>query len=185
MNRYIIRYLLDWKNETHRKPLLVRGARQVGKSFIIDKFAKENFEHPVTINFEQKPQLAAIFDSMDPAKIISQIGLIIGKPLEPGKTILFLDEIQKNPKAIMALRYFHEQMPELHVIAAGSLLEFALEAENFSFPVGRVDSLFLHPMSFLEFLEALGKKNLADWILSDDGRVPVLAVHEELMEWIR
>jgi uncharacterized protein len=185
MNRYIIRNLNDWKNSTRKKPLLIRGARQVGKSYIIEEFIKTRFHSSLTINLEQKSELAPIFNSLDPKQIINQLRLITGTTLEPDQSILFIDEIQKSPKAIMALRYFHEQMPELHVIAAGSLLEFALESENFSFPVGRVESLFLHPMSFLEFLQALGKNSLVELIETSAYRTTPLAVHDELNRLVR
>jgi predicted AAA+ superfamily ATPase len=157
----------------------------VGKSFLIEQFAEDHFDSSITINLEQKPELSAIFNSLDPKQIISQIGLHTGRPVEPGKTLLFIDEIQKNPRAIMALRYFHEQMPELHVVAAGSLLEFALEAENFSFPVGRIESLFLPPLSFLEFLEALGKGLLAELIRNGGFKSVAPAIHDELNRLVR
>ncbi|OGJ88356.1 MAG: hypothetical protein A2268_05605 [Candidatus Raymondbacteria bacterium RifOxyA12_full_50_37] len=185
MKRYVLNYLNSWKNDVRRKPLLIRGARQVGKSYVVQDFAKKNFSSIVTVDLEQKPEISAAFNSLDPKQIISQLGLLYNQPLEPGKTLLFIDEIQKSPKAIMALRYFYEQFPELHVIAAGSLLEFALEAQNFSFPVGRVESLFLHPMSFLEFLRALGKDSLADHVENSAFRSGQPAVHEELNRLVR
>lgn len=125
MKRFIDKYLLEWKDSTLRKPLILRGARQVGKTYSVKQLG-QLFENFVSINLEFEPELIQFFESdLYPDKIIQKISIIKGQPIISGKTLLFLDEIQAAPKAITALRYFYELMPELHVIAAGSLIEFA------------------------------------------------------------
>lgn len=162
MKRIIFQELLAWKNASRHKPLLLRGARQIGKTFIAETLGAE-FSSCVTINFELQPDFKKHFDSLDPFQILKRLSLFAGH-ITPGKTLLFLDEIQECPQAITALRYFYEKLPDLHVLGAGSLLEFALEAENFSMPVGRVESLFMQPFSFEEFLAALGFTKLCDYL---------------------
>lgn len=152
MRRAIEPILKKWKDQSDRLPIILRGARQVGKSFIIEKFGKENFESLITCNFEFRPELINCFDNFDPVSICTQLEVAFKTRIIPGKTLLFLDEIQNCPKAITALRYFKEKLPALHVIAAGSLLEFVLHEEQFSFPVGRVQFLYLKPLSFYEYL---------------------------------
>jgi predicted AAA+ superfamily ATPase len=157
--------LLRWKEQQRRMPLLLRGARQVGKSYIVEKFGKEQFGHCVTLNFDLHPEFKDIFQSLEPSKIVSSIELVMGESIRAGETLLFLDEIQECPQAIMAMRYFKEQMPELHVIGAGSLLEFALNDPNFRMPVGRIQSLYLRPLSFGEYLDASGN-TLRRWCIN-------------------
>jgi uncharacterized protein len=152
MQRSIESILKKWKDSKQRMPAILRGARQVGKSFIIEKLGRENFEYLMTCNFEFSPELAACFENLDPLSICAKLEIAFKTRIIPGKTLLFLDEIQACPKAIMALRYFKEKLPDLHVIAAESLLEFALHQEQFSFPVGRVQFLYLKPLSFYEYL---------------------------------
>lgn len=164
MKRNIETHLLKWKNHPRSMPLLLRGARQVGKTYIVSKFGKEHFENSVIINFEQNPELKNCFKTFDPKKIINAIELITGQTIKPGKSLLFFDEIQECPRAIMALRYFKEEMPELHIIGAGSLLEFALNDPNFKMPVGRVQFMYLRPMSFGEYLEASDNIKLRDYL---------------------
>lgn len=163
MERDILHELVRWKTSENRKPLIIRGARQIGKTWIVRELGKKHFEHFIEINFELTPEFKFIFDSFDPRKIIKLLNISLGETIIPGKTLLFFDEIQQCPKGIMALRYFFEQMPELHVISAGSLLEFVLNSESFSHPVGRVDYLFLHPLSFGEFLTANNKQELREF----------------------
>lgn len=162
MQRKIIDKLVKWKNSTGRKPLLIRGARQVGKTFSIIEFGKTHFNGNIHVfNLEKNPDIHAIFEkNLDSNRILSELELVINKIIEPGNDLLFFDEIQECPKAITALRYFYEENPELHVIAAGSLLEFALK--DISFPVGRLQMLFMHPMTFEEFLIANNKNLLAE-----------------------
>lgn len=157
--RNIDKALREWALKSDRKPLLLRGARQVGKSTAI-RHLGESFASFVEINFEKQPSAASIFSGdLNAREIASKISNLTGKVVQPGQTLLFLDEIHACPNAIMALRFFKEDFPELHVAAAGSLLEFAL-AELPTFGVGRMHSLFMYPMSFDEFLAATGQQGL-------------------------
>jgi predicted AAA+ superfamily ATPase len=130
----------------------------VGKTFTINEFGRRSFENTVLVNFEQEPHYKACFDGLNPSQIIASLSVLTRQDLIPGRTLLFLDEIQECPQAITALRYFYEQMPQLHVIGAGSLLEFTLAEKNLKMPVGRVQYLYMKPLSFSEFLEALGEQ---------------------------
>lgn len=164
----------------------MRGARQVGKSFIIEKFGKENFESLVTCNFEFRPELINCFDNLDPLSICSKLEVAFRTRIILGKTLLFLDEIQNCPKAITALRYFKEKLPDLHVIAAGSLLEFALQEEQFSFPVGRVQFLYLKPLSFHEYLVSQNHDRLVEILDNVTLKQPIDSfIHEELLLLLR
>ena len=175
--------LLHWKNSSDRKPLLIRGARQVGKTYVVKSFAAAHFDHLVEINFELRPELKKIFDTLDPEVIIKNLKLVLNQPIEPGKTLLLLDEIQDCPRAIMALRYFYEKNPQLHVIGAGSLLEFSLNAQGFKMPVGRVTYLYLQPLSFEEFLAAVNEKELRATLAKIDlHHPPSESVHERLLK---
>lgn len=153
--RLVDKYLSEWASQTSHKPLLLRGARQVGKSTAVRHLA-EQFEYFVEINFERQPVYKQLFQNdLDVRIIVPQMAAMAGIPIEASKTLLFLDEIQSCPEAIMSLRFFKEDLPELHVVAAGSLLEFALE-ELPTFGVGRIHSMFMFPMTFDEFLLANG-----------------------------
>lgn len=186
MKRSIEAELNRWKEDPLRMPLLIRGARQVGKSFTIEKFGKEKFTQTVTINFELKPILKDCFRDLDPKKIIREIELALKVQIRPGETLLFLDEVQFCPEAIASLRYFKELMRELHVIAAGSLLEFALVDKNISFPVGRVQTIYMRPLSFLEFLKVMDEDQLIQFILDFEWTTEIgKAVHERLMEFVK
>lgn len=154
MKRDLESHLLKWKQESPPLPLLLRGARQVGKSFLATEFGKKHFDDVAIIDFEQRPECKDLFSSKDPKEILCKIEFFLKRKIRLGKSLIFLDEIQECPDALLALRYFKEQMPGLHIIAAGSLLEFLLSDENFSFPVGRVDFLYLRPFSFFEYIEA-------------------------------
>jgi predicted AAA+ superfamily ATPase len=158
MKRILYQYLSEWRASAVHKPIIMRGARQVGKTYLADQFGQA-FDHYVSINLEKEPELIPIFDeNLDPKRITRLISLHAEKPIIPGKTLLFIDEIQDAPRALLALRYFYEEMPELHVIAAGSLLEFAIE--EVGVPVGRVNFIYVYPLSFVEFLLAT-KRHLA------------------------
>jgi predicted AAA+ superfamily ATPase len=163
IKRHIDNSLAEWKNSVNHKPLLLRGARQVGKSSSVREFGKQ-FEFFLEINFEkiQHAKAKPVFErSSSPQSICSELSLLYDMPIIPNRTLLFLDEIQSCIPAISALRFFYEEMPELHIIAAGSLLEFALE-ELPSFGVGRITSRFMYPMSFDEFMRAINRNMLAD-----------------------
>lgn len=158
-SRQIDKYLSEWAKSYRHKPLMLRGARQVGKSTAVHHLG-ECFANMVEINFEKSPVYSQLFEQdLDVKRIVPQIAAMAGQPIVPGKTLLFLDEIQECEKAIMSLRFFKEDMPDLHVIAAGSLLEFALD-EIPTFGVGRIHSMFIYPMSFDEFLVASGNSFL-------------------------
>lgn len=153
--------LEQWAKRKDRKPLLLRGARQVGKSTAV-RHLGESFDSFVEINFEKQPEYKKVFEgNLVVTRIVSEISAMSAMPVVPGKTLLFLDEIQDCQEAIMALRFFKEDMPGLHIIAAGSLLEFAL-AELPTFGVGRIHSMYMHAMTFDEFLEANGETILLD-----------------------
>lgn len=161
-NRHIDRYLAEWKQSDNRKPLLIRGARQVGKSSAV-RHLGASFDYFVEINLEKQREYISLFgDNLDVKMICSQIALMSNIPVVPGKTLLFIDEIQESQRAIAALRFFYEDYPELHVVAAGSLLEFALN-ELPSFGVGRIRSMYMYPFSFDEFLMAQGLDMQVDY----------------------
>lgn len=186
MKRDIETLLLSWKNLKTRLPIILRGARQVGKSFTVEKFGSEYFEICVTANFESRPELALCFETLDPIAICAKLEVAFRTRIIPGKTLLFLDEIQNCPKAIVALRYFKEQLPDLHVIAAGSLLEFALHEEQFSFPVGRVQFLYLKPLSFWEYLKNQNHERLLEWMENISvGESFDLFFHKQLLNSLR
>lgn len=154
MKRYATEYLKEWKQRPGRKPVVIRGARQVGKSYLVRMFGEECFENFIEINFEQDMWAEDQFAAKSPADTVAFLETQYKQRIVAGKTLLFLDEIQAGPKALVSLRYFYEQMPELHIIAVGSLLDFVLEKHEFSMPVGRIEYLHLGPMTFDEFLLA-------------------------------
>ena len=186
MKRDLYEILCQWKNDKNRRPLLVRGARQVGKTFLVNEFGRREFDSLVTLNFERNPEYREIFNSLEPRNILEKITLFTGKRIEPGKTLIFFDEVQDCASAIMALRYFYEEMRLLHIIAAGSLVEFTLESENFRMPVGRIQYVYLFPMTFAEFIEATGEKKLRNYIY-DHQKLETLpeSLHVKLNEYIR
>ena len=177
--------LLTWKKDTDRKPLLVRGARQVGKSSAVTNLGA-HFDHFLNINFEKNKQLQALFESdLDVKEICATLSVQFKKPVIPGKTLLFFDEIQCCPNAIRSLRYFYEDYPDLHVIAAGSLLEFALE-ELPTFGVGRIDSIFIYPFSFQEFMYACGEELLWREVCNSSPAKPLFSIfHDKLLNLMK
>jgi len=185
MMRFATQELVQWMNKKTRMPLLIRGARQIGKTFLVESFAGEYFENFFNINFEHHPEYKAPFQqSLDPEIILRGLELIAQNENKVirGKTLLFLDEIQECPEAIQALRYFKEKMPDLHVIGAGSLLEFVLNDADFRMPVGRVEFLYLKPCSFREFLIALGQQKFSDFLSEVKLTDPFPEVfHEQLV----
>ena len=184
-NRNIDNELAIWKEEKDRKPLLLRGARQVGKSSSVRKLA-EKFEHFLEINFEKNRNIYRFFEGdLDVKEICSNLSVQFQKPIIPNKTLLFFDEIQACPNAISALRFFYEDYPELHVIAAGSLLEFALETLP-SFGVGRISSMFMYPFSFTEFMSASGNEMLWNEVCKSSPEKPLFSVfHEKCLELLK
>ena len=159
--RMATRYLGDWKHRPSRKPLVLRGARQVGKTHLVTHWGNASFGSVVTIDLERERELHSVFDQSDPWTLLQELAVLKNQRLVPGESLLFLDEIQACPRALAVLRHFHELVPGLHVIAAGSLLDFALRDFAHSMPVGRAEYLFLHPLTFAEFVLAIEGKGLA------------------------
>lgn len=176
--------LKKWKKDKHPKPLMLRGARQVGKSFLVEKFAKENFQNLIKINFEKERNFSHHFDGdLDLKRILETIAIIKKQKLNIGKTLIFFDEIQECPRAIVALRYIYEDIPGLHCIAAGSLLEFALEKESISMPVGRIKYIYMYPMSFVEYLMAKNEDRLLKLISEMSLKKPIDdSLHQHLLK---
>ena len=179
MFRKLSKKLENWKVRERRHPLILRGARQVGKTYLVREFAKRNFSHYIELNFEQDGTLSSLFASKNPGTICELLLAKFSTPIEDGKTLVFLDELQAAESCVLeSLRYFGEQRAGLHVIAAGSLLEFLLEPPDdgrvprFPMPVGRIEYMYVPPMDFEEFLLALGKSGLVKWLqgyrLGDD-----------------
>ncbi len=186
MKRQLENDLVAWKGRVDRKPLIVRGARQVGKTFLVETFGRRFFESILTVNLEQKEALHRLFEGMNPQRIVQELGLYFNQSVVPGKTLLFLDEVQACPKAIACLRYFREELPDLHVIAAGSLLDFALREFKHSMPVGRIEYLYLYPLTFCEFLSALGEDRLVMWLENYHvGDLFSDTAHARLREFLR
>jgi predicted AAA+ superfamily ATPase len=184
MERLFLQKLEQWRTSSNRKPLIVKGARQVGKTYSINAFGKENFKGKIhVVDFEKNPDWIRVFEkNLDPIRIISELEILLNTKITPGSDLLFFDEIQASPKAIMSLRYFYEELPQLHVIAAGSLLEFALK--DISFPVGRVQIMHMTPMNFYEFLKAMRKDRAADIILQEPKKLPD-SIHTMLLDDLR
>ena len=164
MKRDIMQELLAWKEQPNRKPLVLKGVRQCGKTYILKEFGREYYKDVAYFNFEETRSLSSLFEQdYDVKRIMFELGLFLGRTIAPGNTLIILDEIQECPRAITALKYFCENAPEYHVACAGSLLGLAIH-ENQSFPVGKVDIRTLYPMSFYEFLSATGNEALADYL---------------------
>jgi len=171
MKRRIENQLMEWKNSRRRKPLIVKGARQVGKTWSVKKLGSDHFENSIHLDLEKNRNFHSLFEGdLDPGSIVQSIEVLTKTKITSGKTLLFIDEIQSCPRAIMSLRYFYEDMPDLHVIAAGSLLEFALS--EISFPVGRIQYMQMAPLSFSEYLEAGGNDKLVEIIHSKPQILP-------------
>jgi len=185
VKRFIEENLKAWKDSKARKPLIVRGARQVGKTFTIKEFGRSSFPSLVIVDFERNRAVHSIFsDDLDPYKMIRELEFFSGQKITPGETLIFFDEIQACERALMMLRYIYEEIPALHVIAAGSLLEFAMK--SLSFPVGRVTFEWMRPMTFREFLLAGGKDILANNLPSVFRIEPVSAIlHHKILEELR
>ena len=185
MERFAEKYLLEWKDRKKRKPLIIRGARQTGKTHLIEKIGSLYFENIIKIDFEFHVNLKDIFHIKDPVQIVNELSLYFDSKIAAGESLLFFDEIQECPEAINSLRYFYEKMPDLHVIAAGSLLEFVLNDFPYSMPVGRIEFLYLNPMTFEEFLLALNPslfEYINKWTLNEKISD---VIHEKLAEMLR
>ena len=184
MRRNVTAQLVAWKSQVRRKPLILRGARQVGKTWSVVDFGKQHFQGAVhVVDLEKHPDWHAVFaGDLGARRMLSELEILLHTRITPGEDLLFIDEIQTCPRAITALRYFYEDCPELHVIAAGSLLEFA--TRDISFPVGRVQFLNMVPLNFSEFLRATGKDGAADLIAAPPVRHPDV-IHQMLLDEVR
>jgi predicted AAA+ superfamily ATPase len=184
MKRKIYDKLIRWKNNPLRKPLLLQGARQVGKTWIVKKFGSQEFDELIYLNFEQDPELAGFFEgNLQAIKIIENLELYFGKKIKPESTLIFFDEIQAVPRALTSMKYFYEQNPEYHLIGAGSLLGVSV-GKSTSFPVGKVSFLTLFPMDFDEFLIANGEEILAEKIAGLTEKLPE-AIHHKLIDYLK
>ena len=168
MYRFAIEQLHKWKEKKRRKPLIIRGARQVGKTWLMKEFGATEYEQTVYVNFDNNERMKALFESgMGIERIITGLELYAGHKIDPTNTLLIFDEVQEVPKALSCLKYFDEEAPQYHILCAGSLLGVALH-QGTSFPVGKTEFLDLYPLSFLEFLQAMGKKQYVDLLKKGD-----------------
>jgi len=168
MFRQKINELIKWKNNPSRKPLIIRGARQVGKTWIMKEFGKTQYERYAYINFDNNERMERLFSGdIKVERIIAALQIEVGFTIEEDKTLIIFDEIQEVPKALSSLKYFYENAPQYHILAAGSLLGVALHSGT-SFPVGKVDFIDLYPLDFLEFMKATGNENLVELLNSKD-----------------
>jgi predicted AAA+ superfamily ATPase len=181
MERALYKQLLAWKSPDNRKPLLLQGARQVGKTYLLKEFAKREYTDCAYFNFEQNPELGTLFESsLNPGMLIESLSAFIGRKIEPGSTLIFFDEIQVFSRAITSLKYFCEQAPEYHVVSAGSLLGVSV-GKSAGFPVGKVNFMTLYPMSFFEYLAAMGENMLLKLIEEKKPSEPLPEVfHKKL-----
>lgn len=183
MKRTLYQNLLDWKSSLRRKPLLLQGARQVGKTWLINEFGRKEYKEYIYLNFEQTPNLKSLFGGeLSPHKIIENIGLWLGKKINSEHTLICFDEIQNCQEAITSLKYFQEKAPEYHLIAAGSLLGVSL-GKTSSFPVGKVNFLTLYPLSFSEYLDAVGEALLGEKLTVLQALPDLL--HEKMLELLK
>lgn len=182
MERKVIKDLIDWKNDKERKPLVLKGARQVGKTWLMKEFGKRCYEHYVYFNFDEEEELKSIFETnKNPERIIELLSLIAGEKIQPGKTLVIFDEIQECPSALNSLKYFREKAGEYHIIAAGSLLGTLL-AQPKSYPVGMVNLLDVAPLTFDEFLNAV-ESALYTYYCSIQKEQPIEDIfHSRLLE---
>ncbi len=186
MKRDIYPHLINWKNSSRRKPLILRGARQTGKTYILQEFGHKEFDEVFYFNFEESSRLDSLFSqSLDPKKIISNLSLLSKKKILPGHHLLIFDEIQISNNALNSLKYFQEQAPEYSIASAGSLLGVKLSSPK-SFPVGKVNFLDLLPMTFYEFLDGMGESGLREY-LEDLNHIKPLpeAFHQQLIDLLR
>ena len=186
MKRELFKQLVAWKNKPNRKPLLLQGARQVGKTYLINQFGKDEYKQFVSLNFEREPQLKTLFEgSLSAEQIIENIELFIGAKIDPQNALIFFDEIQVVPEAITSLKYFNEQKPEYNIIAAGSLLGVSVGKDR-SFPVGKVNFMTLYPMSFSEYLIAFEEELLVNKLNTIDKIKPLPELlHDKLISYLK
>jgi len=185
MQRFLMKDLIEWKNKKNRQPLILKGARQVGKTWLLNEFGRTAFDDVLYINFENAPGLKAEFDGdISPKRIIDILGALHGKRIKPQETLMIFDEVQEIPRALTALKYFAETAPEYAICCAGSLLGVALHSGT-SFPVGKVDFLMLQPLNFEEFLAANNEIGLIDFIKSEGIREIPKAITDKLTDYLK
>jgi predicted AAA+ superfamily ATPase len=186
MKRTLLNHLKAWLASSEPKPLVVRGARQVGKTWLIRHLAKECNRRLIELNFEKNPSHASLFAPNDPQQILLNLSALFGQKIAPENCLLFLDEIQVAPQLLSKLRWFAEDLPQLPVVAAGSLLEFVLSDHSFSMPVGRIRYMHLEPLSFEEFLLAHDQQSLLDYLNSYNLNTDIpIAIHEQFMTFFK
>ena len=184
MKRYAINKLVEWKDKKNRKPLILKGARQVGKTWLMKEFGKKYFKYTAYVNFDNNRLMTDVFDKdYDVERILAAINIETATKILPQETLIIFDEIQENPRAIAALKYFYENAPEYAIVAAGSLLGVAIH-KGTSFPVGKVDTLELHPLCFREFLMAVGEDGLAGLIESADFEM-MSTFRDKYTDWLK
>jgi hypothetical protein len=186
MKRSAYKELINWKNNAKRKPLVLQGARQVGKTYLVNEFGKQEYKRHYYLNFEQDHKLSSLFDSsLNPENIIDNISLYFGEKIKSEDTLLFFDEIQIAPRVLTSLKYFQEQAPEFHIIAAGSLLGISIGKES-SFPVGKVNFLTLFPMSFTEYLIEIGEELFVERLNSIENLSSFPdAIHDKMLSHLK
>lgn len=183
MERLIIRKLIEWKDNSRRMPLIINGARQVGKTYTALTFGKQFYRNTAYFNLEDSKEITGIFErDLNPERIVRELSAYSGESIFKGDTLLILDEIQASERALTSLKYFCENAPEYHIIAAGSLLGVALNREKYSFPVGKVNLLTMYPLDFEEFLLATGNENLRDLIKGSYADFSPFSLHETAMD---
>lgn len=187
IERYIIEKFIEWKDREDRKPILLKGARQIGKTWVMEEFGHRCFEYTVKFDFDRQPELKSIFEiSKEPARIIKELAIYSEVPIEPGKTLMIFDEIQECEAALNSLKYFYEDAPEYHIIAAGSLLGVAVKKKNMKVPVGKVHIIRMFPITFKEFLRSSDGKTF-DYIesLTEINRLPEIILNKLKVEYRR
>jgi len=184
MERFAMEKLLQWKDKKNRKPMILKGARQVGKTWLMKEFGRRYFKYTAYINFDNNKHMKDVFENdYDIERILMAVNIASGTKIIPGETLIIFDEIQENSKAIASLKYFYENAPEYAVIAAGSLLGVAIH-NGVSFPVGKVDTLELNPLSFKEFLGAVGEEGLLKLLDADDKEL-LKVYREKYIDWLK
>lgn len=184
MERYVMNTLVKWKNKPGRKPLLLKGARQVGKTWLMKEFGKRYFKYTAYVNFDNNDKMLEVFEmDYNIERILMAINIETGVKIMPQETLIIFDEIQENPRALAALKYFYENAPEYAVVAAGSLLGVAIH-KGVSFPVGKVDTIEVHPMSFREFLLAVGEEGLVELIDKQETAL-MASFRDKYADWLK
>lgn len=184
MKRNLMKSLKEWKNSPYRKPLILSGARQVGKTWLMKEFGRTEYTNTVYVNFDQDINAAGLFEgSINPDRIILGLRALSGMEIDPDNTLIIFDEVQEAPRALTSLKYFCEEAPQYSIIAAGSLLGVALHAGT-SFPVGKVDRMHLYPLNFQEFLYAMGEDAAAEILQTKDQRM-ITVLREKLSDLLR